>query len=141
MKFWSKEWMEAIKEKSQVDKDYLGKTKGWSTKFYWVQIGAPDGVDKSMEFHLKDGKIEFANQEEKPAPSDLGTRAWDQKEYLIRGVGPYVAWKRVHTGEWTMMQMLGAGTTVMEGNTQALMTNMTPFMAFLDLVASVPAEY
>ena len=142
MKFFTKEWSEAVKEQSLKNESYLKKTRGWSVKIFLVATNCPDATDRSMECHTQDGKITFVNFEEKPSPSDLGKRPWDDKEYFTRSVATYDLWKKMNNKEWTVMQGISSGLAKIEGRMDEIMRSVGQIAAFIEeLLPSIPVEY
>jgi len=142
MKYWSKEWTEAIKEASHTDKDYLSKTKGWDVKALWVVTGCPEGVDKCMEFHLESGKVVFISLEEKPSPSDLATLPWDASKYFVRVIAPYDIFAKINTKEWSALRAISSGLLVIEGRADELIQRISQFACFCsELLPRIPVEY
>ncbi|MFA4835019.1 MAG: hypothetical protein WC749_02965 [Dehalococcoidia bacterium] len=70
VKYMSQQWVDAVKEKSQSDADYLKKAKGLTEKTRSVTTDCPGGVDVIVVWEWNDGKVAKAIREEKPAPSD-----------------------------------------------------------------------
>ena len=141
IKYGSIEWLNAVKEKSQTDQDYLKKAKRFTAKWQNVVTDAPGGVDLLVEWEAKEGKIISVKREEKKAPSDFREFPFDEKEWLARFMGSYETCCKLNTKEINMMSALMGGGYKIRGPLPKVMVLMAELSAFADLMSSIPCEY
>jgi len=142
MKFWSKEWFDAFKEKANADKEYLKKAKRLTMKCQTLGKDAPGGVDKLIIWDIEKGKIKSITWEDKPAPSDWRTTPVDQKKFTMRAIAPYEAYCGLHKGEIVpFTEVLKKGLTIQGDLAKIMGTMLAEFVIFQEYQATVPAEY
>ena len=141
MKYGSMEWLNALKEKSQTDQEYLKKAKRLTMKWQDVVTDAPGGVDLLVEWEVKEGKLVSVKREEKKAPSDFREFPFDEKEYLARFMTSYETSCKLHKKEMTVVTALMSGRYKIRGPLPKIMALMPELTAFGDLAASIPCEY
>jgi putative sterol carrier protein len=142
MKYLSQEWVDALREKSSRDAEYLKKAKGMTFKVQLLATDCPGGMDKLLEGDLKDGKVVSIKLQEKPAPSDFRTTAFDAKQYFLRATSSYEMFTKLNKGETMPIQALSSGAYKLDGDMAKIMEKMGLVVAFNELMASVaPVEY
>ena len=142
MNFLSQEWAEGLKEKVNVDKDYLRLAKGTTFKFTWLATDCPGGVDKFIEWELKDAKVAAIKVEEESAPSDFRTAPFDAKQYFLRALGSYEDWSKVAKGEISPVAVIGSGKFKFDGDMMQIMGKSGLVIALIRILASLaPVEY
>src|SRR4030042_1737129 len=112
MKYLSKEWWEAVQNKTNTDREYLKKTRGLTATFQLLATDAPGGVDKLISYDVERGKIKSVAVEEKPAPSDWRTKPVDLTKYLLRATAPYETHCALHRKEFPMFMAMTKGYKV-----------------------------
>ena len=140
MKYLSKEWLEAVREKANADTEYLKKTRGLTVMFQLLTTDVPGGVDKLSTWNVERGKIKSITLEEKPAPSDWRTTPVDLSKYLLRGTAPYQTFCALHRKEFPFVQAMTKGFKV-DGDMMKIMSKVAEFVHLLEFQANVPAEY
>ena len=140
MKYLSKEWWEAVQNKTNTDREYLKKARGLTLKFQLAATDAPGGVDKLISCDVERGKIKSVTVEEKPAPSDWRTTPADLTKYLMRGTAPYETFCALHKGELPLFQAMTKGFK-MDGDMMGMMNKIGEYMQLQNVQASVTAEY
>jgi putative sterol carrier protein len=142
MKYLSQEWVDALKEKSNSDAEYLKKAKGMTFKAQLLVTDCPGGVDKLIDVDLKDGKVVSIKLQEKPAPSELRTTPFDAKQCFLRATSSYEMFTKLNKGEIAPIQALSSGDYKLDGDMAKIMEKMGLVVAFNEFMASVaPVEY
>jgi hypothetical protein len=134
------EWLEAMKEKSNTDAEYLKKMKRFSLT---LQILTTDcsGVDKLTDLTFDKGKITEFKLEEKAMPSDWRSMPCDLSKYFARLVATYNEYVKVLTGEVTPMAAISTGALTIVGDQMKVMGKLGEIGAFVDLLKTIPVEY
>ena len=142
MKFWSKEWFDALKEKTNADREYLKKTRRLTMKCQILGTDAPGGVDKLTIWDIERGKIKSITWEDKPAPSDWRKTQADLTKYAVRAIASYEVFCGLHRGDFVpFTEVLKKGLTVQGDLAKLMSTMLAEFIHFLEFQSSVPAEY
>ena len=140
MRFYSQEWLDALKAKSETDPEYIRNSKGLTAKIQNILTDYPDEVDVLVEFEINDGKMVRVERVEKPVPSDLRDLGPDL-EYLSRASGMYEAWAKMNRREITPMQALATKIYKIDGDMPKILAIMGKYNAITDLQRSIPCEY
>ena len=142
-RFYSKEWVDAVVEKTRNDEAYLKKTGKFTASYLFIVTDCPDGNDLRILFKFDKGTIVDYKFEEKLAPASfrMENEPWDPSESLVRAQGSYDTYKKIQTKELNPMQALGAGLYKSEGNMVKAMAFMSYSQNFTDLQASIDCEY
>ena len=114
MKYHSKEWQEAVKAASTVDKKYMAECMAWTARWQNLILNCPGGVDKLVDWETRNGKVVSVSMIEKPAPSELAKTSIDLRRYLTRFTAPYGCFVRLHEQEMTAMVAIGSGEYVVK---------------------------
>lgn len=140
-RFYSKEWIDAVKEKTNNDKEYLKKATKLTASFLYVVTDCPDGNDLKILFKFDKGKI--TEYEVKPAPAGfrIENEAWDPSKSIVRAQGSYDTYKKLQTKEMNPMQALSSGQYTTDGNMAKALTLMPYLQSYTDLQATVACEY
>ncbi len=142
MKYLSQEWIDAVKEKSDKDAEYLKKAKGETFKAQLLVTDCPGGVDKLIDGDLEDGRVMLFELEEKPAPSALRAMPFDTKQCLLRITCSYEMFAKLNKGEITLIQALSSGAYKLDGDIAKIMERIGSVITFNELMASIaPVEY
>lgn len=141
MKFLSKEWAEAVKEKSGEDAEYLKKAEGLTFKFQWGVTSCPGGVDRLLSWETHHGKVASVTVEERPAPSDIGKMPFDSEQYFMRATAGYDTWVKLIRREITAIRARMSGVFKLDGNMLKIIAKLGQIQAFVDMAGSVAAEY
>lgn len=141
MKFFTREWAEEVKKKTEEDAAYLKNAKGLSFKALWVATSCPGGTDREIEWEGEDGKVVSVKFEEKPSPSDLVTRPFDREQYFIRTLASYDTYAKIISKQTTVIMAAGSGAYKIEGDMVRIKPKLVQFQVFYDLCGSVPTEY
>ena len=139
MKFWSEEWYNAVKDKTNTDAAYLKDTKGLTLNMLYVVTEMPGGIDKRVECEMKDGKIASFKMEEKPAPSDYRTETVPPK-IMFRAMADYETYRKLAQGEISTAVAATSGAYKIDGDFMGLMAKMGPLTAYNILMGTVPFE-
>ena len=140
MKYFSQEWVDAIKEKMASDEAYKRKNGKWDTKLCSLVLGAPGGVDIFVEWNIQDGQLVSVNRQEKPAPSDWRKEPFDGKKYVVRSTAPYEAYAKLNRREMNFMKAIMTGGYKIDGMVKVL-PMVGKMTAWTDLQAFIPCEY
>lgn len=140
MKYLSREWLDAVTEKSNTDKQYLKKAKKLTIKFQILVTDTPGGVDKLMDWYVEKGMIKSITLEEKPAPSNWRTEPADLTKFALKGTAPYATNCALHKGELPLFQAMTKGFK-MDGDLMAIMGRLEEYLELQNLQATIPAEY
>lgn len=142
-RFYSKEWVEAVKQAANSNEEYLKKTKGFTAKYLFIVTDCPDGNDVSVLWDMQEGKVAGAEYRAKPAPSDMriGVEHWDESISLAKNQGSYDTFAKIQRKELTMLGALGAKLFKVEGDLVKGMAMMAYNVAFGDVQAALPCEY
>ena len=141
MKFHSSEWYEAVKVVAPKDRMWKEMGRGLMAKWESLLFDCPGGVDKLVEWDVRNTQIVSIKVQEKPAPSDFRTTPVDRSKYLARFVAPYTVFVRLHKQEFTAMVAIGMGLYDILGDLTEVMKKIEAFDALIDLTSTVPAEY
>ena len=140
MLFYSQEWVDAVKAKSETDEVYQRKSKGLTGKVFNVVTDYPGGIDIAVEWDMDDGKIMSVTREEKPAPSDFRDIGPDP-DYLSRAAGSYQAWSKMDRREITPMQAMATKIYKVHSDMTKIMPKMGQFTALTELQGSIDCDY
>ena len=140
MKYLSKEYCEALKERAATDEAYLKKTRGLTLKMQNLVTDCPGGVDKLLTWEFERGKILSYEFEEKPAPSDWRTTPMDGTKYLFRTVAPYDIYSALHKKEFSATEAMMKGFRV-DGDMMKVLGKMAEFTIHLDFQSTIAVEY
>ncbi|HJX70166.1 MAG TPA: hypothetical protein VJ441_03630 [Dehalococcoidia bacterium] len=142
-RFYSKEWVEAVKQKANSDPEYLKKTKGFTTKFLFVVTDCPDGNDVKCLWEYNQGKVTRYEYTTKKAPSDMriGKEKWDESISLIKTQVSYAVFAKVQKREMTALGAIGAKLWNVEGDMIKAMAYQAYTTVITDLSATIPCEY
>ena len=141
MKFWSKEWFDAFKEKANGDREYLKKTRRLTMKCQILATDAPGGVDKLSIWEVERGKVKSITCEDKPVPSEWRTVPVDQSKYTLRAIAPYEVFGSLHRGEiYPFTEVLKKGLTVQGDLAKLMSTMLAEFVLFLESMNTIPAS-
>ena len=141
MKYYSAEWIEAVKQKSNVDTLYLMKARDLDFVIENLVTDCPGGVDLRVRWELKKGKILSVKREESPAPSAWRQTPWDAKEAFVKGTASYDTYAKFHKKELEALDSMVRGIYRVEADMMKLMPKMNAITAFTELIASVPCEF
>ena len=141
MRFYSKEYMEEFKRKTNTDEAYLKKTKGFNAKMLWIVYDDPDGNDIRLLIEYKEGKIVHYDFKKKKAPSDFRTEPWDESISITRIHGSYNTYAKMNKKELSAMGALGAKLYRADGDMVKIMVHLGHMTAAGDLMATVPCTY
>ena len=141
MKYWSKEWFDALKEKANADREYLKNARRLTMKCQIFATDAPVGVDKLTIWDVERGKIKSITCEDKPAPSDWRTTPIDKSKFIMRATAPYEVFCSLHRGEiFPFTEVLKKGMTI-DGDLAKLMSTMlAEFVLFMEFQITIPAD-
>ena len=139
MKLLSKEWVDTVMAKGNVDAAYLKKAKGLTLVLQLVITDCPDQTDKLADWDFKRGKIE-CKVEEKAAPSDWRGMDYDPSKYFAKGIASYDAFSSVIKGETTLMAALTTGAWQIAGDPMKVMGKVAEINVFFDFLKSIPLE-
>ena len=140
MLFYSQEWLDAVKAKSETDATYIRKSKGLTGKVLNILTDYPGGVDIAVDWDIADGKIVSVTRQEKPAPSDFRDIGPDP-EYLSRAVGSYQTWSKMDRREITPMQAMATKIYKTYSDMTKIMPKMGQFTALTELQGSIDCDY
>ena len=142
-RFYSKEWLDAVVEKTKSDKEYINKTKGFTAGYLFIVTDCPDGNDVKVLMKFDKGTVVQYEYEAKPAPASfrMENEPWDESISNFRAQGSYDTYKKLQTKEINPMQALTGKLYKTEGNMVKAMQLMSGSMAFTDLQASIDCEY
>ncbi len=142
-RFYSKEWNDAVIEKTKTDKEYLKKTEKFTATYLFIVTDCPDGNDLKISLTFDKGKIVDHEYEAKPAPASfrMESEPWEPTISLVRAQGSYDTYKKLQTKELNPMQALMQKLYKSEGNMVKAMQLMSCSQAFTDLQASIDCEY
>jgi hypothetical protein len=142
MKFWSKEWFDALQKKANADREYLKKARRLTMKCQILATDAPGGVDKLSIWDVERGKIKSITCEDKPVPSDWRTTPVDLKKYALRAIASYEVFCGLHRGEFVpFTEVLKKGLTVQGDLAKLMSTMLAEFVLFIEFQSTIPAEY
>ena len=141
MKFFTQEWLDAVKEKANADETYMKKTKGLTLRVQNLVTDCPGGVDKLLSHEFDQGKVLSSTVEEAPAPSDWRTTPYDSTQYLFRTVGTYDYYAALNRNEIDPVQGLSKGVFRIEGDMMRVLGKLGYLQNFFDLQATIPCEY
>lgn len=141
MRFYSEEWVQAVKDKANSDLKYQAKTKALNVTCEEIIEDYPGGLDVWVRWRFEGGKIVEALREEKTAPSEWRGLPAPGKDVLTRSYGGYQTWARLNKGEISAMEALVKRVYRIQGNMIKIMAKMGPLSAFTDLRGSIPCEY
>ena len=141
MKYYSKEWIDAVKQKSTVDTIYLMRARDLDFVIENLITDCPGAVDKRVLWELKKGKIVSTKLEENPAPSAWRQTPWDPKVSFVKGTASYDTYWKFHKKELAALDSMVQGIYRVEADMMKLMPKMNAITAFTELLASVPSEF
>jgi hypothetical protein len=141
MKYQGPEWHEAVKAASLTDKTYKANARGFTARWQNLLLGCPGGVDKLVDWDVRNGEVVSVTLQEKPSPSDFAASPFDKRRYLSRFIAPYSCFVRLHKQELTPMVAIGSGEYEIVGSITEVMKKIEQIDAFVDLTSTVPAEY
>jgi hypothetical protein len=139
-KFYTQEWANVVAEKMNSDTDYLKKVK--SLTFHWCAIvtDCPSGVDRKLDWELKEGRAVSDKVTEAPAPSEW-REGIPKGNYFCVVYGSYETYAKMNRKELTPLAALSQKVYRMDTDMVQFMANIGPLVAWTDLMASVPCEY
>ena len=141
MKYASQEFYDQVKEASLTDRMWRETARGFTARWQNLLLDCPGGVDKLVDWEVRNTKVVSVVVQEKPAPSDFRTLPVDEGKFLGRFVAPYASFVRLHKQEFSAMVALGMGVYDIEGDITEVMKQIESFDAFVDVSSTVPAEY
>ena len=136
----SKEFWDEAANKMQSDEAYKRKAKNWTGRLCFVATDCPGGIDRLVDFDIKNGIPTAHSVQEAPAPSEWRTAAFDDKTYALRLTGPYEAVGRAVGKQMPLMAAVADKTFKLDGSMTKLMGMMEAFGAWIDLLATIPTE-
>ena len=142
-RFYSKEWLEAVIEKTNSDKQYLDKAKKLTGAFLSVITECPDGNDVKVWIKFDKGKVVDYEYKAEPAPASfrIENEPWDEAISLVKAQGTYDTFKKIQMKEMNPMQAMGSGLYKSDGNMVQLIKLMPYNKAYTDLQTTVDCEY
>ena len=141
MKYATQEFYDTVKEASLKDRRWRETARGFTARWQNLLLDCPGGIDKLVDWEVRNTRVVSYALQEKPAPSDLRMTSVDTKKYLGRFVAPYQSFVRLHEREFSAMVALGMGVYDIQGDITEVMKKIESFDAFIDLTATIPAEY
>ena len=136
MKFFTQEMSEEAQKMVKEDPEVQEKLKGVTIRFLLCVTDAPGNEDRQMGIAFEDGKIVETFLETKPAPSDFRTEGVDTSKWAAKVSGPYETISAVTQKKLPMLAALGS--LRIEGDMNALITNMVGLTALLDVFGGMP---
>jgi hypothetical protein len=136
MKFFTQEMADASQKMVAEDPEIEEKLKGVTIRFILCVTDAPGNEDRQMGIAFEDGKITENILTVKPAPSDMRTEGVDTSKYAAKVSGPYETIAAVTQKKLPMLAALGS--LRIEGDMNALITNMVGLTALLDVFGGMP---
>src|SRR4030042_5080392 len=138
-RFFSKEWLDAVIEKANTDKEYLKKTGKFKANYLFIVTDCPNGNDLRILLKFDKGKVVEHEYEAQPAPASfrMENEPWNPSESLVRAQGSYDTYKKLQLKELTSMEPLKANLYKSEGNILKVMALLPFSNAYMDLQASV----
>jgi putative sterol carrier protein len=125
--FASEEWVGALKNEINSNKEMARAGKGFDATIQFVVTGAGKRGDLSFWAHIKDGKaLELVSGRKKC-------------DYTISG--DYAAWKDVVEGGQDPMQAVMIKKLVFEGNMQTIMKYIKAVDLMMESVKKVPSDF
>lgn len=141
IKYYSREWVEAVKKNMETNKEYQAKVPDLTFKSQYVITDCPGGVDKLLDWTLEKGVLVEHSIEEKPAPSDFRTMPFDEDTYFMRVGGSYKTFGRMNRGEISPLQAVMQKIYNIQGPLPRIMALMGQLNYLNEINASVPCEY
>lgn len=139
-KFYTQEWADIVAEKMNSDANYLKKTTSLSLRWCAIVTDCPGGVDRKLEWELKEGRDASHKVTEAPAPSEWRDGV-PKGDYFCVVYGPYDTYARMNRKELTPLAALSQKVYRMDTDMVKFMANIGPLVAWTDLMASIPCEY
>lgn len=136
MKFFTKEMSDASKKMMEEDPEIKQKLKGVTIRFLLCVTDAPGNEDRQIGIGFEDGNITESIVTVKPAPSDMRTEGVDTSKWAAKVSGPYETISAVTQKKLPMLAALGS--LRIEGDMNALITNMVGLTALLDIFGGMP---
>lgn len=141
MKWQSPEWQAIVKERSTKDRLWKANSRGFIVRWQFLLLDAPGGVDKLVEWDIRNSEVVNCSVQDKLAPSEFRDMPVDTKRHLGRIVCNYWAGVKIHKQEVTAMMAIGMGDYDIQGDLTEFIKKIETFDAFADLTSTVPADY
>ena len=143
MRFYSKEWVEAVVKKVNSDKEYLEKAKKLTGSFMSIITDCPDGNDVKFWIKFNKGKAVDYEYEAKPAPASfrIENEPWDKSKSLVKAQADYETFRRLQKGEINPAEAMGSGQYKVDGDMVKLIALMPYQKAYTELHATIECEY
>lgn len=103
MKFFSQGMLGELKKRTETDPATQKAVEGVTIGVILVANDCPGNEDRALNVDITDGKFRELTMQVKPAPSDLGTAAFDQNKYIVKVGGPYSLIGEVLTGKMAVI--------------------------------------
>ena len=142
-RFYSKEWIDAVIEKTKVDKEYLKKTKKFKFTPLTIVTNCPDGNDLRLIMQYEKGKIVRFEYDAEPAPARfrMENEPWDPKVSLIKAQAAYDTFVKIHRKEMTLMDAMMSNLYKSDGDFVKAEAMLTYIDAYMQIQASIPCEF
>jgi len=103
VKFFSQGMLGELKKRTETDPATQKAVEGVTIGVILVANDCPGNEDRALNVDITDGKFRELTTQVKPAPSDLGTAAFDQNKYIVKVGGPYSLIGEVLTGKMAVI--------------------------------------
>ena len=136
----TQEWIDEVAKKMNTDAEYLKKAKPLTFKWATFLWDCPGGVDRLLDWELKEGMVVTAKVLEEKAPSEW-RKGIPRGDYFCVTYSPYETFARMNRKEMTPMVALAQKVYKLDTDMTQLMAKIGPLTAWTDLMATIPSEY
>ena len=141
IKYYTEEWLAALKKAMEADKEYQKKAKDLTYVSQYYILDCPGGTDRCAEWTLEKGVLTDYKLEEKPAPSDWRTMPFDSQKFFMRATASYPTYVRLNKGEITAIQVLMRKMYKIHGPMPKIMAKLGGLNALTAIMGTIPVEY
>lgn len=141
MNYLSREFVEAVKNRLNIDPDYLQKAKSLTGIMALRVLECPDGTDKHITYKFDRGRLLEVVHEEEPKPSSkIRNRPFDNS-WISRSTSNYEMYTRIDRGEVGVLQALTSPHYKIEGSMFKMMRLMSGMTAMNSVVQRMDKDY